>query len=261
MTDETPTIEITPPEVKQGSFSKRLRTAREAMGWERKDVARQLHLNEKIIMMMESDRYPADLCTTFIRGYLRSYGKLLQIPDYEIRQAIEPIKPVIPAVSPVTLSIPLESTNYLMQAFTYLILLTLIGLVAVWWHTHSLSPLANLTKNMPQTHSPQTVPAQTTDNPFTQTTTVQTTPPVAPDTNTATSQPNDSKSSEMPGMMTAPASESAAAPVQAPSSIKENTAMNAAPSTPSAAAPAAPAATEKAASSNADADDDDYDDE
>ena len=41
---------------------------------------------------MEKEKYPNDLPTTFIRGYIRSYGKLLQIPEYEIKKAIEPIK-------------------------------------------------------------------------------------------------------------------------------------------------------------------------
>lgn len=124
-------------------FGMRLQSAREALGLESKDAAAQLRLNEKIILMLEKDCYGTDIPATFLRGYLRSYGKLLQIPDNEIRLAIEPIQqntsiqPLAPIGSKQTP--PLTSGNYFMQLFTYLIVLTLIGLVGVWWYTHPTS--------------------------------------------------------------------------------------------------------------------------
>ncbi len=125
-------------------FGGRLKTAREALGLDRKDAAAQLRLNEKIIIMMEKERYPSDLPVTFIRGYIRAYGKLLQIPEYEIKKAIEPIKPKQTQHEPL---IPLKqssaSTGYFMQFFTYLVMFTLLGLVGMWWYTHPT--LNNLT--------------------------------------------------------------------------------------------------------------------
>lgn len=139
MTNETPQTHTT--EYKPVPFGTRLKSAREAMGLERKDAAAQLRLAEKVIVMMEKDRYPTDLPVTFIRGYIRAYGKLLQIPEYEIKKAIEPIKPKPtpqdPALSVPRPSVPVTSGNYFMQFFTYLIILTLAGLVGMWWYTHS----------------------------------------------------------------------------------------------------------------------------
>ena len=132
-------------------FGIRLQSAREALGLDQKEAAAQLRLNEKMIVMMEKERYPTDLPATFIRGYLRAYGKLLQIPESEIKKAIEPIKPTViqtdiltkPLSKPFPLAKLVTSSNYFMQFFTYLILLTLAGLVAMWWYHHprSSSPI------------------------------------------------------------------------------------------------------------------------
>lgn len=124
-------------------FGARLQSARETLGLERCDAAQQLRLNEKIIIMMEKDKYPADLPVTFIRGYLRAYGKLLQIPEHEIKIAIEPIKPKpttlgpLPTLSSVSIT---KTSNYFMRLLTSIIVLTLIGLAGVWWYTHSSLP-------------------------------------------------------------------------------------------------------------------------
>lgn len=122
-------------------FGARLKSAREALGLQSKDVAAQLRLNEKVILMMEKNHFPSDMPVTFVRGYLRSYGKFLQIPEHEIKIAIEPIKhkPTVP--NPETLNNkqqqPVTSGNYFMQILTYLILFTMISLVGIWWYSHS----------------------------------------------------------------------------------------------------------------------------
>lgn len=165
MINETQQPNVTehiPPQV---TFGIRLKAAREAQGLERRDVAAQLRLNEKIITMMEKDRYPADLPVTFIRGYLRAYSKLLQIPEHEVRQAIEPIKPK-PLIQDANLVIKhkttepvVTSSNYFMQLFTLLIVLTLAGLVAIWWHSHSNAP----TTTVIESQLPDTIQQNTSD--------------------------------------------------------------------------------------------------
>jgi cytoskeleton protein RodZ len=141
MTNETSSLNTAPADNKRTPFGARLRSAREAMGLERKDVATQLRLNEKIIVMMEKDRYPVDLPVTFIRGYLRSYAKFLQIPEFEIKKGIEPIKPKasqndIAVLQPIKQTEIITSGNYFMQFFTYLITFTMLALAGMWWYTH-----------------------------------------------------------------------------------------------------------------------------
>lgn len=142
-------------------FGMRLQSAREALRLERKDAAAQLRLSEKIITMMEKDSYPSDLPPTFIRGYMRSYGKLLEISDIDIAEAIEPIKPK-PIPEEITTAgknnAPLTSGNYFMQFFTSLIVITMLGLVGMWWYSHSKSPAPTLTDNQATNLIPITSP-------------------------------------------------------------------------------------------------------
>ena len=122
-------------------FGAKLRSTREAMGIDRKDVAAQLRLSENLIDMLEKDTYPNDLPVTFVRGYIRLYGKFLQLPDYEIKQAIEPIQPKLPPLDtppPVVKSAEsLTSGNYYMRFFTFMIIITMVGLVGIWWFNHN----------------------------------------------------------------------------------------------------------------------------
>ncbi len=171
------TNETLPPvnENKTIPFGSRLRSAREAMGLERKDAAAQLRLNEKIIVMLEKDKYPSDLPVTFIRGYIRAYGKLLEIPEIEIKKAIEPIQPdplelEIPRPSVKPISLPrVSSGDYFMQIFTYLIIFTLIGLVGMWWYSHT-------TQSAPQSIEAQANTTQTSASDSANASTNQSTP-------------------------------------------------------------------------------------
>ena len=69
----------------QISFGLRLTSCREALGLDRKEAAAQLRLSEKVIVMLEDGEIANNLPLTFVRGYVRSYGKLLAIPEQEIQ--------------------------------------------------------------------------------------------------------------------------------------------------------------------------------
>lgn len=148
MTSETQQYDVTEPQ--SPSFGACLKAAREARGLSQKEAAAQLRLNENMIAMIENDQFPANLPTIFARGYLRSYSQLLQIPKPKIEEALESIKlklpqqAILPTIKPLE---PLTSGNYYMQVFTCLIVLTLIGLVGVWWYTHTTLPPQVLTEN------------------------------------------------------------------------------------------------------------------
>jgi cytoskeleton protein RodZ len=166
MTNENSLLNSVSADSKRIPFGARLKSTREAMGLERKDVATQLRLNEKIIVMMEKDRYPVDLPITFIRGYLRSYAKFLQIPDLEIKKGIEPIKPksiqndvMSPPPKPVD---AVTSGDYFMQFFTYLIIFTLVALAGMWWFTHPIPLLHPMAMESTKTAKPEKPIAETT---------------------------------------------------------------------------------------------------
>lgn len=92
MTDETSqTINSSTPQ----TFGNRLKNAREDLRLDLKDVASQLRLRVSIIEMLEKEMYSDDMPITFLRGYLRSYAKFLEIPDTELNSAlsVEPFQP------------------------------------------------------------------------------------------------------------------------------------------------------------------------
>lgn len=127
--------------VQAASFGAKLKAAREALGLERSDVAAQLRLGEKVILMIEKNAYPPELPVTFLRGYLKSYGKLVHIPEFEITNALENLKHKS-GHQPTAFKyqqnvVATFSGHYFMQFFTYLILFTLLSLAGVWWYTHN----------------------------------------------------------------------------------------------------------------------------
>lgn len=128
----------------------KLQSAREMMRLDRKDAAAQLRLNENIIDMIETNSFPDDMPPIFIRGYIRSYGKLLQISDADIHTALQPITPKPAAPEPhVSLSATdmnnVSNHKYLLQGLTAGIALVLLWLVAVWWHGRAAIPAATQT--------------------------------------------------------------------------------------------------------------------
>jgi cytoskeleton protein RodZ len=203
----------------------RFQSAREAMGLDRKDVAAQLRLHEKVITMIESGEFKTDLPLTFIRGYIRNYAKLLAIPENEVKEGLdllqpkqqkeEPVPEPVPAaaqtpasgpVSTVTHSMPISIGNFFMQFFTYLIAITLIGLVGIWWHSHRVSYNPSDSQTIPfpgdlDQSAPAKISASSAESsksPVSNPSSPNTAPasgnslPIAPGANTASMQPASS---------------------------------------------------------------------
>jgi cytoskeleton protein RodZ len=62
----------------------RLRHAREQLGLSQQAVAERLCLKVSTVRDIEDDKAPADLASTFLRGYIRSYARLVHIPEEEL---------------------------------------------------------------------------------------------------------------------------------------------------------------------------------
>jgi cytoskeleton protein RodZ len=83
------TTELTPPSsaVQALSAGQTLRQAREQQNLTVAQVAQQLNLSKSLIEDLELDQVDAKLSSTFVRGYLRSYAKLLKIPAQQVLEA------------------------------------------------------------------------------------------------------------------------------------------------------------------------------
>lgn len=137
MMDDTINIQQT---AKSNGLGLRLRAAREALQLSEKEAGARLHLSPKYIAIMENEDFENGLPATFIRGYLRSYARLLNLSEYEINIAIEQLgitSPQQTPIAPILHAQPVNRSDRYVRWITYLVLLILVGLVALWWHSHS----------------------------------------------------------------------------------------------------------------------------
>lgn len=125
-------------ETNQIPFGAKLQRARESMELDRKDAAAQLRLHEKYIDMMESDALPEEMPAIFKRGYIRAYGKLLQLSEDTIAEGLAPIS-AKPKKIDTSINISVKkttgrpNTKYMTHVITFLVAATLIWLLASWW--------------------------------------------------------------------------------------------------------------------------------
>lgn len=69
----------------------RLRAEREARGMSELEVARQLNLTVTYLKALEADDYERLPQATFIRGYIRNYARLLEIPSDDLVRTFDEV--------------------------------------------------------------------------------------------------------------------------------------------------------------------------
>lgn len=117
-------------------IGKLLTKAREQLSLTRKDVADKLNLKEQIISALDTGDYSELPQATYIRGYIRSYARIIDVNAqtllnmYEQEVPDEPLPQILPDV---------RSENYtsakvnIGQLLTYLMTFLLFMLLIVWW--------------------------------------------------------------------------------------------------------------------------------
>lgn len=129
-------------------FGNRLKIAREAQHLTEKDIGLRLHLNPEIITALEQENFQDSTPNVFIRGYLRSYARLLNFTEADIEHALKqwtnnvanvtaPLTPPKLQKAPKTKVERLHSNHPYMRWATHFIMFLLISLVGIWWHSHS----------------------------------------------------------------------------------------------------------------------------
>lgn len=112
----------------------RLRLGREAVNLSIEEVSARLHLDARTIANLEDDRYDQLPAPTFVRGYLRSYARLLNLPAQPIvdgfdRRGLEP--PAL--IADISTSDETTSADAPMRIMTVAIVLVLAAGVMLWW--------------------------------------------------------------------------------------------------------------------------------
>jgi cytoskeleton protein RodZ len=154
----------TPPQV---SIGERLRSARKSLRLSEKEAASRLNLTVKVIDIMETEDFHKGPPATFMRGYLRSYGRLLNFNENEINIAIQEFNLTLPPTVP-SLSSTLQKKEEAPQLDRYLrwssyfVISLLLGLVVIWWTSHPRFNEAEiLSKQAPETTSAMPTPVST----------------------------------------------------------------------------------------------------
>jgi cytoskeleton protein RodZ len=116
--------------------------AREKMNLSENDAAIRLRLKPRIIKALENEQFDSNLPPIFIRGYLKSYAKLLNLSDGQIIQLTTQLKLTAPPPSRLFATDIMPEQSYFGWVLFSAIALTLI-LGGIWWTKHADEPFLN----------------------------------------------------------------------------------------------------------------------
>ncbi|WBM71682.1 cytoskeleton protein RodZ [Buttiauxella sp. WJP83] len=238
----------------------RLRTAREELGLSQQAVAERLCLKVSTVRDIEDDKAPADLASTFLRGYIRSYARLVRIPEEELLPMMAKQAPIKAAkVAPMqsfSLGKRRKKRDGWLMTFTWLVLFVVVGLTGAWWWQNHKAQQEEISTMADQSSAElsasnsnsQSVPLNTSDAPATDTSAQQ--PVQAPATQSAPA--TDSTQNLAPAataQQTTPADSSA---VVSPSQVPAENVQATTPPAPNATLPTDQAAVTTPATATAD---------
>lgn len=140
----------------------RLRNAREQLGLSQQTVAERLCLKVSTVRDIEEDKSPSDLASTFLRGYIRSYARLVHIPEDELLPMMEKQAPLrsskVQPMQSFSLGKRRKKRDGWLMSFTWLVLFVVVGLTGAWWWQNHKAQQEEITSM-----ADQSVPAQNND--------------------------------------------------------------------------------------------------
>lgn len=119
----------------------RLRAARTAAGLTAQGVADDLHLSVEMLEALERDDYARLPGRVFVRGYLRNYARLVDLPADAVVAAFDAHAPEGHASDPGMRTVvsarqirsQARSSHSAVRAVTWIIVLALAALLLIWW--------------------------------------------------------------------------------------------------------------------------------
>ncbi len=134
MTEHENTNEV-PLSIAAGTL---LKNKRESQGMTQKQVADRLRLRVSVIDDIENNRFESQQVSTFTRGYLRSYAKLVALDENIVLSALEQTVEIAPKADDAEMQSFSRKTKHekhdsRIMALTWIIALVITGISAVWW--------------------------------------------------------------------------------------------------------------------------------
>ncbi len=114
-----------------------LRQARELKGWSVAEVAAQLNLTPQRLTQLEDGAFDKLPGTTFARGYIRAYAKLLELDQNRLVMEFDQFTGTDAGGSSVhalgRIEEPVRYSQSILRLVSFLLLLALIGGGFIWW--------------------------------------------------------------------------------------------------------------------------------
>ncbi len=216
----------------------RLRNAREQLGLSQQAVAERLCLKVSTVRDIEEDKAPAELASTFLRGYIRSYARLVHIPEEELLPMMEKQAPVRAAkVAPMhsfSLGKRRKKRDGWLSSITWLIVFVVVGLTGAWWWQNHKAQQEEIS-----TMADQSSAELSAGNNETQSVPLNTDPTEPADAQTTGTAPADVAAQTPPAATTTPAQATAQNAVVSPSQANVDSVAAPAATAPATTAPAA----------------------
>ncbi|MCW5588477.1 MAG: helix-turn-helix domain-containing protein [Legionellales bacterium] len=178
-------------------LGQRLREARENKNLLIPDIAEQLYLPKRVVIALEAGNFTEHPGLTFMRGYLQTYARLLELPTLSIMSDFDNLGLVQNRSAQTVIApsfIPKQPTisERSMSWFTGFIFVGLFALLLIWWQSHrvgndgSASPnnLPVATNNTQSTPAVENNSANATKTPLS-----ATTPTMSANNNTSVTSP------------------------------------------------------------------------
>ena len=129
------------------SAGQRLREAREAQGLSVEDVAARLNISVKYIQALEDLDFDSLPGLPFVRGYIRSYARFVELSGDELVVSFNQYAQVgdagpVASINKVERQVKLSDP--LMRISMYVFFLAVLGISVWWWQTQSGNSLADI---------------------------------------------------------------------------------------------------------------------
>jgi cytoskeleton protein RodZ len=135
----TSSVEISTPSMGPGD---KLQAARISIGLTIEDVANKMHLSESILSSLEENDFDDITAPIFVKGYLRSYARIVNVDENEIIQQYTSFytdgDPPIHSTS--NTSPEINSGDTRVKWITRLVIVGLVALLSIWWWNRYQEP-------------------------------------------------------------------------------------------------------------------------
>ncbi|MFB2651759.1 RodZ domain-containing protein [Shewanella seohaensis] len=120
------------PDVTLGTV---LRTAREQMGLSIADTAVKLHLRPGIVENLEADDFSNISSSTYVRGYVKNYARMLGVDNALIEACLARQVPLVtqPAMQSFSRKTTYQARDTKLKWLSFFIVIVLLGLFVLWW--------------------------------------------------------------------------------------------------------------------------------